>query len=443
MTSVSVWRASPVVALLLLVLASPALAQGPVERCRELLPVLVEGPADVRVEIGRGAGEAPPAVRITWRGTAPGDEPQGWLVCWLSEPLPGAWQILAAETSRYGRLSRYDIQQAYKLLRLRGYPLQQFAPGDPRLVRLLYFLQQTLNGLSLGCVYALIAVGYTLVYGITRVINFAWGPLYTLGAFLIVIGVAAGAWRGPETPLVALLLLIIIAMATTAAWGWSMERLVFRPLRHAATSVPLIAAIGLMIALQELIRLAQGPRTRYLLVADTRPWTLVEGEGFDVVLPVGHVLVGAATLLIATGLWWLQTRTDFGRSQRACAQDVRMAALLGVDVDRTVARTFLLGGALAGAAGAFAAIQYGVVTFRMGALVGLKALTASIVGGIGSLPGAILGALIVALTESWTAGYVASEWKEVAVFGLLVGLLWFRPQGLLGTPRTISADERP
>ena len=413
-----------------------------VARCRELLPVFARTPVGLEVRVVEGPAVAPMGVALSW---ADSEDGAGFMVCWFlprhdpAEP----WQLHALDSSRFGILSRYDVQQAYKMLRLQAYGEAAAGRGDPNTIRLLYFLQQTLNGLSLGCVYALIAVGYTLVYGITRVINFAWGPLYTLGAFLVVIGAAAGPWHGPETPVLVLLLLLALAMATTAAWGLVMERVIFRPLRHAATTVPLIAAIGLMVALQELIRLAQGPRTRYLLLADTRPWRLVESRGFDLFLSQGHVIVGIATLLIGAALWWLQMRSSFGRAQRACAQDVRMAALLGVDVDRTVALTFLLGGALAGAAGVFAAVQYGVVTFKMGALVGLKALAASIVGGIGSLPGAVLGGLVVALTEAWTAGYLASEWKDVAVFSILVLVLWLRPQGLLATPRTAAADERP
>jgi branched-chain amino acid transport system permease protein len=437
--SVGAWRAALVVTLFLLLLGpATARAQEPARLCRALLPVLVDAPADVTTELRPAAGDMPVAVRIEWRGTAPGDEPRGWLVCWLKEPIPGAWEIDAADTSRYGRLSRYDLLQASKLLR---FPRPaDTAPAPAPLLPLLHLVQQLINAFSLGCVYALIAVGYTLVYGITRVINFAYGSLYTIGAFVLV-----AAWAGrpaaAATPLVVAGALVL-ALATGAAFGWLMERMVFRPLRMAATSVPLIAAIGLAVALQEWVRLAQGPRTRYLLVADTAPWPLITGHGFDVFLSPGHLGVGLAALALGTGLWWLQRRTAFGRAQRACAQDVTMARLMGVDVDRTVALTFLLGGALAAAAGLFAAVQYGVVTFRMGALIGLKALTAAILGGIGSLPGAALGGILVAFAETLTAAYLASQWKDVAVFALLVLVLIFRPQGLLATPRQPQFDER-
>jgi branched-chain amino acid transport system permease protein len=408
-------------------------------RCRELLPIFVEQPADLRVAFQRGAPAGPTGVRLDWRGTAAGDEPQGWAVCWFLPEAEsgGAAQIDQIQSSRYGRMSRYDVQQAYKMLRVRAYTPQQFTDARTASARALYFLQQTINGLSLGCVYALIAIGYTMVYGITRVINFAYGPLYTIGAFVMTAGWAAMGRSLGTGP--AILLSLLAAALTGAAQGWSMARFVFRPLRSAVTTVPLIAAIGLAIALQEWIRLSQGPRTRYVLVTERTTWPLIQGHGFDVYVSMGHVMVGVATLLIGALLWWIQTRTALGRAQRACAQDARTAELLGIDVGWTVGVTFMLGGALAGIAGMVAAAQYGVVTFRMGALVGLKALTAALLGGIGSLPGAAIGGMVVALTEAWTSAYVASEWKDVAVFALLVLILIFRPEGLLGHP----ADQRP
>ncbi len=394
--------------------------------------MLEEAPVRPEARIQAGAAEAPTGVRLEWPG--------GWIVCWFL-PLAetgGQWQIHQVQSSRFGTLSRYDVQQAYKMLRVRGYDTAHAGGGAGTAG--LYFLQQTLNGLSLGCVYALIAIGYTLVYGITGVINFAYGPLYTIGAFVLV-----AAWAGTALGLAVPLVLAAGALAgavTGAAFGWTMDRLAFRPLRDAARTVPLIAAIGLAMALQEWIRLAQGPRTRYVLVAERTTWPLLDGGGFTVYVSLGHVIVGLATAAIGLWLWWLHGRTAFGRAQRAIAQDAGMARLLGIDVDRTVGRVFMLGGALAGLAGVFAAAQYGVVTFKTGALIGLKALTAALLGGIGSLPGAALGGMLVALAEAWTSAYVASEWKEVAVFGLLVLVLLLRPQGLLATLPRRPADEK-
>jgi branched-chain amino acid transport system permease protein len=403
-----------------------------VRRCRELLPVFVEAPVEPTVESRAGTAATPTGVRLEW--------PDGWIVCWF---LPqgetgGAWQIQEVQSSRFGTLSRYDVQQAYKMLRVRTYESQ--AGGADGGTAGLYFLQQTLNGLSLGCVYALIAIGYTLVYGITGVINFAYGPLYTVGAFVLVASWAGTAMGLPVAG--ALTLATAAGLVTGAAFGWGMERMVFRPLRGAARAVPLIAAIGLAVALQEWIRLSQGPRTRYVLVAERTTWPLVENPSFTVYVSLGHVIVGLATLAIGLALWWLDRRTAFGRAQRAVAQDQGMARLLGIDVDRTIGRSFMLGGALAGLAGVFAAAQYGVVTFKTGALIGLKALTAALLGGIGSLPGAALGGMLVALSEAYTAAYISSEWREVAVFSLLILVLVFRPQGLLATLPTRPADER-
>lgn len=399
-------------------------------RCRELLPVFADDAPTPRVEVQGGSDEQPTGVRLAWDSE--------WIVCWF---LPraetgGAWQIHQVQSSRFGTLRRYDVQQAYKMLRVEAYPEAAGGPAGAGL----YWLQQTINGLSLGCVYALIAIGYTMVYGITGVINFAYGPLYTVGAFVLV-----ACWAGTAIGLAVPLVLLLGAAGgaiTGAAFGWAMDRAMFRPLRAAQRTVPLIAAIGLAIALQEWIRLSQGPRTRYVLVAERTTWPVLEAPGFTVYVSLGHLLVGAGTAVVGGILWWLHRRSRFGRMQRAVAQDQGMARLLGIDVDRTIGRTFMLGGALAGLAGVFAAGQYGVVTFRTGALIGLKALTAAILGGIGSLPGAALGAMLVALCEAYTAAYLSSEWREVAVFGLLVLVLILRPQGLLGTLPLRPADER-
>jgi branched-chain amino acid transport system permease protein len=403
-----------------------------VRRCTELLPGLADDALEVGSTVQRGGQNDATGVRLGWRGK---EGQERWVICWFVplELSRGAWQISSVESDEFGRLSRYDVQQLYKFLRLpQTYPPAPAAPppSNPTLVGLLYFLQQTINGLSLGCLYALVAVGFTLVYGITGVINFAFGELYMLAAFVTFIGYL---WAGEIiTPFFPVIFVASLAIAGLASW--STDRVVFRPLRGAALRVPLIAAVGLSILLKDLVRLLQGPQTRWLPYYPDS-WAVFTGRGFDVYLSRGHLMVGAFTIGAVLALWWINSRTDWGRSFRACAQDPRMAALVGVNVDRTIGLAFLLGGGLIGLSGIFAAVQYGIVDFSMGTLVGLKALTAALLGGIGSLPGALLGGLLIALVECYTAAAIGSEWKDIAVFVVLVLVLILRPAGLLGTDR--------
>jgi branched-chain amino acid transport system permease protein len=427
--------------------AAPAAAAGngdAVSRCQELVPAFVKGPSrlDIQVE-DKGLGQAT-GVRLSW--PRPGGGPDEWIICWF---LPrhaenDAWQMTQLDTSKYGMLRRYDIQQLYKLLRVMQYKPQDFsAEADTGTAHALYVLQQVINTISLGCVYGLIAIGFTLVYGITRVINFAFGEIYMIGAFTAFIAAIVIRVLGGSMAVPALLMVLAGTAVIMAAYGWAMDRLVFLPLRTAPTTVALIAAVGLSLALKDSVRLLQGPRTRYLLVEELDSWPVITGRGFDVFVSKGHLFVALATAAISAALWWVSTRTSFGRCQRACAQDIRMAALLGVPIDRTIGATFMIGAAIAGAGGMFAATQYGVINFHMGTLMGFKALTAALLGGIGSLPGALLGGIIIALTECFTAVVMGSQWKDIAVFVVLVLVLLCRPAGLLGTLRLPSAEERP
>lgn len=437
--------------LLFVLIASPASAAGneeAVRRCQELMPAFVKAPLGVTIDIQDQGPNAPFGVRLGWRAPAVGDTSkikEGWIVCWFlpRATVNEAWQMTELQSSEFGLMRRYDIQQLYKLLRMMQYKPQTFTQeADTLHGRALYVLQQTINALSLGCVYALIAIGFTLVYGITRVINFAFGDLYMFGAFTAYLASVVIAYIFGSVGLAAVLAIAVGASFIMGAAGWTMDKLVFQPLRTASITAALIAAIGLSLTMRDGVRLLQGPKTRYLLTKDLGTWPIITGHGFDVYLSKGHLAVALGTMLIGGLLWWLTFNSDFGRSQRACAQDARMAALLGVDVNRTIALTFALGGALAGTGGVFAGLQYGVINFHMGTLMGFKALTAALVGGIGSLPGAFLGALIIAAVECYTAAFLGSEWKDIAVFALLVLVLLFRPAGLLGTLRSAPADER-
>ncbi len=297
---------------------------------------------------------------------------------------------------------------------------------------LAYFLQQLVNGLTLGAVLALIAVGYSLVYGITGTIQFAFGEMFMIGAYLMVILLAALTVLGGGFLPVALLPIMIGAVAVTAVYGWSIERLVYRPLRGAGALAPLIAAIGLSIALREYVRLAQGAGNQWLPILLPARLTVFEGAGFPVTVSGTQIFIVALAILTAAALGFFVMRTGLGRAHRACADDPVMAALLGVDVNRTIATTFALGAALAALAGLVVALYYGEADYSMGYLAGFKALTAALLGGFGSIPGALLGGLLLGLFEALWSGYLGLAYKDAAIFGVLILVLVFRPRGLLG-----------
>lgn len=298
-----------------------------------------------------------------------------------------------------------------------------------------YFLQQAINGLTLGAVYGLIAIGYTMVYGIIGMINFAHGEVFMIGSFIAVILIAVlGAWGFPPS-LAILLLVLVAAIPFTSVFGWTIERLAYRPLRGSFRLAPLISAIGMSIFLQNLVQFLQGARNKPVPTALPGGFTLMESAaGFTVQVRWLQIVVVVLTVALMIGLTLIIQRTSFGRAQRACEQDMKMAMLLGIDVNATIARTFVLGAALAGIAGVMVAYYYNVVHFYDGFLAGLKAFTAAVLGGIGSLPGAMLGGLLIGLIEALWSAYFSIEYKDVAVFGILVLVLIFRPTGILGRP---------
>jgi branched-chain amino acid transport system permease protein len=410
--------------------------------CRRVISAFE--PDLARIEVLREASRAGGSDGVVLDYRTP-DGVDRWVNCRFSErrvenaPL----ELVRVATSREGLLPELRLFWLKRWLALEAGPARPVSGrevvadrvADSAYASVLYVLQQALNGTVLGCIYALLAVGFSLVYGIIGRINFAFGELLMLGAYQTVIAAiplvvmsGAGAWALP--------VVLLIAAGMTAGQGWAVERLVFRPLRGTPTHIPLIAAIGASVFLQELVRLLQGARDRWLAPALTDRFTLA-GEGvFPVTVSLAQVLIVALTLAMSGGLWWLLSRTDFGRSHRACSDDMRMAALLGVDTDRTVGATFALGAACAGTAGFIVALHYGGVNAYMGALLGFKALTAAIVGGIGSVPGAFLGGLLIAALETGWATWLPLEGKDVAVFTALIMVLVIRPTGLLGIERT-------
>jgi branched-chain amino acid transport system permease protein len=297
-----------------------------------------------------------------------------------------------------------------------------------------YFVQQLINGLTLGSIYGLIAIGYTMVYGIIGMINFAHGDVFMVGSFVALITflvlVAAGLTAVP----LALFIVLIVAMVLTSLYGWAVERLAYRPLRHSFRLAPLISAIGMSIVLQNFAQIAQGARVKPLPPIVTGGYALWEGDGFEVQLSNIQIIVVLTTLALMLAFSWLVGRTRLGRDMRACEQDIKMAALLGVDTDRTISLTFVIGAALAAVAGIMYLLYYGVIDFFIGFVAGVKAFTAAVLGGIGSLPGAMLGGLLIGLIETFWSAYFSIEYKDVAAFSVLIIVLIFLPTGILGRP---------
>ena len=295
-------------------------------------------------------------------------------------------------------------------------------------------LQQLINGLTLGAVYGLIAIGYTMVYGIIGMINFAHGDIYMVSAFIAVTAFTILAAADITSIPLALTLVLLVSMLFTAAYGWSVERIAYRPLRGSTRLAPLISAIGMSIFLQNMVQVTQGARVKPIPPVIEGGFDLWHADGFTVHLAYSQLLIVVVTVALMAGFTWLITRTSFGRQQRACEQDRTMTALLGIDVDRTISLTFMLGAVLAAVAGVMVTVYYGVIDFYIGFVAGIKAFTAAVLGGVGSLPGAMLGGLLIGLIESFWAAYLSPEYKDVATFAILILVLMFRPSGLLGRP---------
>jgi branched-chain amino acid transport system permease protein len=297
-----------------------------------------------------------------------------------------------------------------------------------------YFVQQLINGLALGSIYGLIAIGYTMVYGIIGMINFAHGDIFMVGGFIGLITFLLLVAIGVTAVPLALLIVLLVAMAVTALYGWTVERIAYRPLRHSFRLAPLISAIGMSIILQNYVQVAQGARVKPLPPLIHGTYTLLASESFEVQISNAQIIVVVTTLILMVGFSWLVANTRLGRDMRACEQDLKMAALLGVDIDRTIWLTFVLGAALAAVAGIMYLLYYGVIDFFIGFVAGVKAFTAAVLGGIGSLPGAMLGGLLIGLIETLWSAYFSIEYKDVAAFSILIVVLIFLPTGILGRP---------
>ncbi len=297
---------------------------------------------------------------------------------------------------------------------------------------LAYATQQLINGITLGMIYGLIAVGYTMVYGIIGMINFAHGDVFMIGAFLSLISLLALSALGISSVPLALALTLLFAVALAALYGWTIERVAYRPLRGSFRLAPLISAIGMSIVLQNFTQVAQGARVKPIPPLVPGGLVLFERDGFAVQLSWMQILIVATTLAVLAAFTTLITRTPMGRAMRACEQDIRMASLLGIDTDRTISLTFVIGAGLAAVAGLMFLLYYGVIDFFIGFVAGVKAFTAAVLGGIGSLPGAVLGGLVIGLVETFWSAYFSVQYKNVAAFAILIIVLVFMPTGLLG-----------
>jgi branched-chain amino acid transport system permease protein len=298
------------------------------------------------------------------------------------------------------------------------------------------FVQQLINGITLGSIYGLIAIGYTMVFGIIGMVNFAHGDVFMVSAFIALIALLIlTTWIGIGSVVLALLIVLIVAMALTSLVNWAIERVAYRPLRGSFRLAPLISAIGMSIFLSNFVQVAQGPRNKSIPPMFNEVIVLMsDPDGYDVAVSYKQIVVWLVTAVLLAGFWFVVSRTALGRAQRACEQDQRMAALLGVNVDRTVSITFVMAAALAAVAGTMYLMYYGVVSFADGFVPGVKAFTAAVLGGIGSLPGAVIGGLLIGLIETLWSAYFSIDYKDVAAFSILVITMIFLPQGLLGRP---------
>lgn len=291
-----------------------------------------------------------------------------------------------------------------------------------------FFIELFFSGLTRGSIYALIAIGYTLVYGIIELINFAHGEIYMLGAFtaLLIAGVL-GIWGFPSGGI--LIVAALVAIIWVSAYGYTLEKVAYKPLRGAPRLSPLISAIGMSIFLQNYVLLAQTsdfvpfprllPEMEFLEYID-----YIMGPSDFLILVSSAAAMGALTLFIK--------KTRMGKAMRATAQNRKMAMLLGINADRIISLTFIIGSALGALGGVLIASHMGQVNFGIGFIAGMKAFTAAVLGGIGSIPGAMVGGLVLGLAESYTTGYFSGNYEDILAFAILILILIFRPDGILG-----------
>ncbi|PQQ39176.1 high-affinity branched-chain amino acid ABC transporter permease LivH [Photorhabdus laumondii] len=298
----------------------------------------------------------------------------------------------------------------------------------------LYFLQQMLNGVTLGSTYALIAIGYTMVYGIIGMINFAHGEVYMIGSYVSFMVIAALIMMGIDLGWLLITAAFLTSIVIAAAYGWSIERVAYRPVRHSKRLIALISAIGMSIFLQNYVSLSQSSRDLALPSLITGQWVLGESDGFSASISAMQLTIWIVTFLAMLILTMFIRYSRMGRACRACAEDLKMASLLGINTNRVISLTFVIGAVMAAIAGVLLGQFYGVINPYIGFMAGMKAFTAAVLGGIGSIPGAMIGGLILGISEALTSAYLSTEYKDAVSFALLIVVLLFMPTGILGRP---------
>jgi len=295
-------------------------------------------------------------------------------------------------------------------------------------------VQQLFNGLSLGAIYALIAIGYTMVYGIIGMINFAHGEIYMIGGYVGLVTLASIGVGSGLPAVVVILIMLLVAVLVTGAYGFTIEKLAYAPVRGSQRLVALISAIGMSIFLQNWVALGQGARDMAVPVLVTGSVQISFGSDFVVTAPYARIMIILVSVVLMAGLTVYIKYSRTGRASRACSQDMHMANLLGINTNRIISYTFIIGAMLAAVGGVLIALAIGKLNPFIGFIAGIKAFTAAVLGGIGSVPGAMLGGVLLGLAETFAAAYISSQYKDIVAFALLVLILLLRPSGLLGKP---------
>jgi branched-chain amino acid transport system permease protein len=421
---------------LVLMLLGCGVDRGQADLCAQIIVAVNEPGTRFEVTGSESAGEA--GVVVHYRTEPAGEH---WVSCRFAgrgldvERL----EITAVETDTDGQLSgvRLHMIKRYWLqdfdARARRHPGPEGSGWTWRLHGL-FLTQQMINAIVVCCVYALLAVGYALAYGIAQRINLAFGDLAMTGAVSAVLFAVVAASTGAVGLAAAVALVLAATVVLGSLQGLGVARAVFLPLARHPGQAALISTLGLAIALQEYVRLVQGARERWLQPVFATPRRLAGDEAFSVSVSDGQLLIAGLTFGLVLFLWWLFAGTAFGRAYRAAADDPGMAALTGVAVGRVTALSFALGAGFAAAAGCIIALHYGGVSFYMGTVLGFKALTAAVVGGLGSPAGAVLGGALIGLLETFWSAYLPAAHRDIVVFAVLALVLIFRPQGLLGRP---------